>query len=204
MTERFPVPRPITTEEREFVATVEESMRPAFLEAVGREFGPYGRPTDEVVEQMSAAAPGHRLQTAVEANMSRSTHFDALPAEERSAVAEQAALVTAKRIDARLTVQAADSRLGELVGKGADRLLRGEYEKVAQEAGGEVGLVLGGAINRARFVHQLAETQRHAAAGVTPPGRRPESRTATSTPDTPTTKPADRTRPNRPQPHTRG
>lgn len=164
-------------------------MRPEFLKAVGREYGPYGRPTDDVLAEMAAAAPGHRLQTAVEANMSRSTHFDALPAEERSAYAEQAALVTATRIDARLTVETADNRLGALAGKAADRLLRGQYEKVAHEAGGEVGMLLGGAVNRARFVHQLAETQRHAGAGMTPAGSKP--RTAGTT-DAAAAKPAGR------------
>jgi hypothetical protein len=198
MTEPFPAPRPITSEEREFVENVEKSMRPAFLDAVAHEFAPRDRPAAEIVERMPATAPGHRLQTAVEANMDASRHFDALPAEERSAVAQQAALASARTIDARLTVEAADGRLGELVGEGADRLLRGEYEKVAHEAAGQVGLVLGGAINRARF-RQMEETQRHAGAGVTPPAA--GSRSTSSTVDA-VAKPADRTS-ERHQPHVR-
>ncbi|WP_410787636.1 hypothetical protein [Kribbella sp. C-35] len=200
MTELFPAPRPITSEEREFVENVEKSMRPAFLEAVAREFEPYDRPAAEIAERMSAAAPGERLQTAVEAHMNASRHFATLPAEERSAVAQQAALASASTIDARLTVEAADGRLGELVGKGADRLLRGQYEKVAHEAGGQVGLILGGAINRAHF-RQMEETQRHAAAGVTPPAA--GSRSTSGTADAVAAKPADRTS-DRHQPHVRG
>jgi hypothetical protein len=200
MTDPIRAPQPITTEEREFIAEVEKTMRPAFLEAVAHEFGPRDRPAAEIVEQMSAAAPGHRLQTAVEANMDGSRHFDALPAEERSAAAQQAALVSARTIGARLTVQAADGRLGALAGKGADRLLRGQYEKVAQEAGGQVGLVLGGAANRARFL-QVAEIQRQAGLGVTPPAPGPRT---TSNPAAPAPKPPDRTKDAHHQPHTRG
>ncbi|WP_350276953.1 hypothetical protein [Kribbella sp. HUAS MG21] len=189
MTEPFPAPRPISTEEREFVATVEASMRPAFVEAVAHEFGPFDRPTAEILQRMSAAAPGERLQTAVEARMNSAPHFDALPSEERSAAAQQAALVAARTIDARLTVQAAEGRLGTLAGKGADRLLRGQYEKVAQEAGGQAGLVLGGAINRARFL-QVAEIQRQAGAGVAAPA--PGSRSTSGTAEAAAAKPGDR------------
>jgi hypothetical protein len=189
MTEPFAAPRPISTEERDFVATVENSMRPAFLEAVAHEFGPYDRATEEIVDRMSAAAPGERLQTAVEARMNSGRHFDALPAEERSAAAEQGALAAARTIDSRLTVQAAEGRLGALAGKGADRLLRGQYEKVAHEAGGQVGLVLGGAINRAQFL-QVAEIQRQAGAGVTPPGA--GARSTSGTTEAAAAKPADR------------
>lgn len=85
MSEPFPAPRPITAEERQFIADVENSLRPAFLHAVAEEFGPADRPAAEIAEQMSAAAPGNRLQTVVEARMNSGTHFDALPAEERSA-----------------------------------------------------------------------------------------------------------------------
>ncbi|MGW6199032.1 hypothetical protein ACWF0M_22995 [Kribbella sp. NPDC055110] len=199
MTEPFPAPRPITSEEREFVGRVEKSMRPAFLDAVAHEIGPYDRPAAEIAERMSAAAPGERLQTAVEAHLNASRRLATVPAEERSAVAQQAALAAATVIDARLTVQAAEGRLGELAGKGADRLLRGQYEKVAQEAGGQVGLVLGGAINRAHF-RQMEQTQRHAAAGVTPAG----SRSTSGTVDVDAAAaPADRTKNERHQPHVR-
>jgi len=205
MSELFPALQPITTEERQFIADVEGSMRPAFVNAVAEEFGPYGRPAAEVAEEMSAAAPGERLQTALEARMNSGKHFDALPAEERTAAAERAALAAAKSLNGKLVVETSDGRLGALAGKGADRLLRGQYESLAHNAGGEAGLVLGGAINRARFVHQLAETQRHAGAGVTPPGRRPEtaSTSATNTTDPAPAKPVDRTKPTH-QPHTRG
>ncbi|TDO60931.1 hypothetical protein EV651_107204 [Kribbella sp. VKM Ac-2571] len=201
MTDLIRAPEPITTEERDFIARVENTMRPAFLDAIAREYAPREGPVAGIAERMSAAAPGHRLQTAVEANMDASRHFDALPAEERSAAAQQAALVTARTIDARLTVQAADGRLGELAGKGADRLLRGEYEKVAHEAGGQAGMVLGGAINRARYL-QVAEIQRQAGAGVTPPAA--GSRHTSGTVDAVAAKPPDRAKDTRHQPHVRG
>ena len=199
MNDMIRAPQPITTEDREFIAKVENTMRPAFLDAIAREYAPRNQPAAEIAERMSAAAPGHRLQTAVEANMKASRAFDGLPADEWSAAAQQAALVSARTIDARLTVQAADSRLGALVGKGADRLLRGQYEEVAHEAGGQVGGVLGGAANRSRFL-QMEEIQRQAGAGITPPG----PRTTSDTVNAAAAKPADRTKDPRHQPHTRG
>ncbi|NUR70112.1 MAG: hypothetical protein HOU81_04780 [Hamadaea sp.] len=151
MDQEFPAPRPLTTEERQFVVTVEESMRPAFIAAVADEFGPYGRPAAEIAERMSAAAPGQRLQTAVEARMNSGRHFDRFPAEERSAAAQQAVLAAAKSIDSQLTVETSDSRLGELVGKGLDRMFRRQYAEVAHSAAGEAGLVLGGVLATAHL-----------------------------------------------------
>jgi len=201
MSEPFPAPRPITAEERQYIADVENSLRPAFLHAVAEEFGPADRPAAEIAEQMSAAAPGHRLQTAVEARMNSLTHFDALPAEERSAAAQQAALVTAQAVS-QLSVRTADGRLGDLAGRGADRVLRGQYEKLAQDAAGRAGMVLGGAINRARFL-QVEEIRRQAGAGMTPPSPRTGTGTGTGTEvrsesgDGAAARPADRARSTR-------
>ncbi|MDX2968590.1 hypothetical protein PWY87_17345 [Kribbella solani] len=208
MTELIPAPQPISTQEREFIASVEGVMRPAFLDAVIQDLGPSGRPAAELAGQMAAAAPGERLQRAVEATMDSSRHFDRVPAEERPAVAERAALAIATRIDARLTVEAGEGRLGQLTGRAADHLLRGQYETIAHEAGNEARMVLSGAINRAHF-KQLEETQRHAGAGVTPPTTRPAAQSST-TAETTTDQSATATRPpeNRPrssgaQPHQR-
>ncbi|MET9272659.1 hypothetical protein [Kribbella sp. NPDC003557] len=193
MSEPFPARPPITTEEREFIATVETAMRPPYLAAVAHEFGPYGRPSEEIAAQMSAAAPGERLQTAIEARMNSGRHFDALPAEERSAAAERAALAAARTLS-QLTVETAEGRLGNLAGKGADHLLRGQYEEMAHAAAGQAGGVLGGAINRARFL-QMAEIQRQAGAGVTPPA--PGPRSAPGTTESAAMNPADRVKDTR-------
>src|SRR2546423_11262284 len=128
--------------------------------------------------------------------MNWSSHSDALPAEEWSAAAQRAALAAAKSLDGKLTVEASDGRLGQLAGKGADRLLRGQYERLAQIAGGQVGMVLGGAINRVRF-HYMEQAPRHATDGVAPPGtRRPESTTEAASTTPATARSADRTKPN--------
>ncbi|TDX02576.1 hypothetical protein [Kribbella sp. VKM Ac-2566] len=192
----IPAPRPITTEEREFIATVENTMRPAFLAEVAREFAD-GQPADGIVERMSAAAPGHRLQTAVQANIDAHRHLDALPADERSAAAEQAALVVARTVS-QLTVQTANGRLGDLVGQGADHLLRGQYKDLAQQAAGQAGLVLGGAAGRAHLLQvELADIRRQAGAGLTPPGAPPRSTSGAA--EDVAAKPADRTKATRGQ-----
>jgi hypothetical protein len=197
-------PEPISLADREFIANVENSLRPAFVHAIAEEFGPADRPTAEIAEQMAAAVAGERLQTVIEARMNSGRHFDALPAEERSAAAQRAALAAAKSLDGKLTVEASDGRLGQLAGKGADRLLRSQYERLAHIAGGEAGIVLGGAMNRARFVH-MEQAQRQATAGVNPPGtRRPESTTEAATTTPAIARSADRTKPNGAKPHTRG
>ncbi|HWD78494.1 MAG TPA: hypothetical protein VG497_06430 [Kribbella sp.] len=197
-------PQPISAADRAFIANVEKSLRPAFVHAIAEEFRPADRPVTEIAELMAAAAPGERLQTVIEARMKSSGHFDALPAEEWSAAAQQAALAAARSLDGKLTVEASDSRLGQLAGKGADRLLRGQYESLAHTAGSQAGLVLGGAINRVRFVH-MEQAQRQATAGVTPPGTRPQTASATtSATNSAAARPADRSRDNRHEPHGRG
>jgi hypothetical protein len=196
MAEQFPAPRPITAEERQFIATVEKTLRPAFLRAVAGEFGPAGRPADEVADRMAAAPVGERLQTAVEARMDSGPHFDTLPAQERSAVAQQAALASAETIS-QLSVQTPDGRLGELAGNGLDRVLQGQYAELAHAAAGRAGAVLGGGINRARFI-ALAEVQRQAGAGLTPPTAR--NRTEAATGNAATERPAVRAKNDR-QPH---
>jgi len=177
MTEPIPAPRPISTQEREFIANVESSLRPALLDAIVHDLGPSGRPAAELSSQLAAALPGERLQRVVEATMNSSRHFDRVPADDRTATAGRAALAIATQVDARLTVEAGDSRLGRLAGRAADRVLRGEYETVAREAGNEARLVMSGAITRAHF-QELAGVQRHASAGVVSPTTRPAAESA--------------------------
>lgn len=176
MTDLIPAPQPITAAERELIARVEGAMRPAFVHALAHGLGPYDRPTAEIAERMEATAPGQRLETAVEAQMKSVGHFDAVPADERSAAAQQAALAAAKSIDAQLTIETGDGRLSELASRGMDRLFRGQYLKVAQAAGDSARQSLSGVIVWAHL-RSMQETQRHAAAGVTPPGSGPESGT---------------------------
>lgn len=177
MTEPVRAPQPISTQERQFIATVEGSLRPALLDAIVQDLGPSGLPAAELSGQLAAAGPGERLQRVVEATMNSSRHFDRVPAEDRTATAGRAALAIATQVDARLTVEAGDSRLGRLAGRAADRVLRGEYEAVAHEAGDEARLVMSGAITRAHF-QELADVQRHAGAGVVSPTTRPAAQSA--------------------------
>ncbi|MFF0268857.1 hypothetical protein [Kribbella sp. NPDC004536] len=185
MTDAIRKPEPITPADREFIADVEETLRPAYLNAIAEEFGPKDRPAADMLQEMTAAAPGQRLQTAIAARMNSSRLFDGLPADERTAYAERAALAAATSLNGKLTVETADSRLGRMAGRGADRLLSSQYASLAHTAGSEVGLVLGGAINRIRFVHQLKDVddvQRQATSGLTPPGTgRPGSATSATT-----------------------
>ncbi|WP_432892433.1 hypothetical protein ACQPYH_17105 [Kribbella sp. CA-245084] len=177
MTDPIPAPQPISTQERQFIASVEDSLRPAFLDAIVHDLGPSGRPAAELSSQLAAAAPGERLQRVVEATMNSSRHFDRVPADDRTATAGRAALAIATQVDARLTVEAGDGRLGRLAGRAAGRVLRGEYETVAHEAGNEARLAMSGAITRAHF-QELADVQRHAGAGVVSPTSRPTAESA--------------------------
>jgi hypothetical protein len=156
-------PQPITREDREFIAQVEQWVPDALFQEVAREFAPAGLAPDQLARQMGEAAPGDRLQTAVEAAMSGSRHFEPLPPAERSAAAEQASLATAQAIDSSLTVENSDptSRLGVVADKVLDRAFRGQYRELAHYAANRASGVLSGALNWSRY-HQMQEAQRHA------------------------------------------
>jgi hypothetical protein len=158
-------PQPITREDREFIAQVEQWVPDALFQEVAREFAPADRAPEELARQMGEAAPGDRLRTAVEAGMSGSRHFEPLPPAERSAAAEQASLAVAQAIDSSLTVENSDptSRLGAVAGKVLDRAFRGQYRELADHASNRASEVLSGALNWSRY-HQMQEAQRHAGA----------------------------------------
>lgn len=179
-------PQPITREDREFIAQVEQWVPDALFQEVAREFAPADLAPDQLARRMDEAAPGDRLQTAVEAGMGGSRHFASHPPAERSAAAEQASLAAAQAIDSTLTVERSDptSRLGVVADKVLDRAFRGQYREVAHHAANRASEVLSGALNWSRY-HQMQEAQRHAGA-VTPaaaaPSYQPADAASSATP----------------------
>ncbi|TDW19463.1 hypothetical protein [Kribbella kalugense] len=202
MTEnRIARPQPITPEDREFIAQVEQRVPDALFDEVAREFAPANLAPDQLARQMSEAAPGGRLRTAVDAAMSGSRHFGSLPPAERSAAAEQATLAAAQAIDSSLTIERKEptSRLGLIAGKVADKAVdlafRGSYRDVANLAANKASERLSGALNWSRF-HQMEEAQRHAGA-VGPAAAAPQYKpadAASSAKATPASKDGDRGR----------
>jgi hypothetical protein len=174
-------PQPITREDREFIAQVEEWVPDALLKEVAREFAPRDHPPDDLAKQMGEAAPGGRLRTAVDAAMSGTRHFAAVPSAERSAAAEQATLAAAQAIDSSLTVENSDptSRLGVVAGKVMDRAFRGQYRELANHASNRASEVLSGALNWSHF-QQIQETQRRAT--VPPASVAPQHKPADTAP----------------------